>query len=69
MLIDRPEGDGARRDGARGPQSPRPDHRRGHVLGGIVHTLPFLIPQYHTALIVAPATIAVELLALARIRG
>jgi hypothetical protein len=40
----------------------------GTCLGGIVHTLPFLIPQYRTALLVALATIAVELLALAWIR-
>jgi hypothetical protein len=41
----------------------------GTCLGGIVHTLPFLIPQYRTALIVALATIALELVALAWIRG
>jgi VIT1/CCC1 family predicted Fe2+/Mn2+ transporter len=41
----------------------------GTCLGGIVHTLPFLIPQYRTALIVALVAIALELLALAWIRG
>jgi VIT1/CCC1 family predicted Fe2+/Mn2+ transporter len=40
----------------------------GTFLGGIVHTLPFLIPQYRTALLVALAAIAVELLVLALIR-
>jgi VIT1/CCC1 family predicted Fe2+/Mn2+ transporter len=40
----------------------------GTFLGGIVHTLPFLIPQYRTALLIAVATIALELLALAWIR-
>jgi erythrin-vacuolar iron transport family protein len=40
----------------------------GTFLGGIVHTLPFLIPQYRTALLVALAAIAVELLSLALIR-
>jgi VIT1/CCC1 family predicted Fe2+/Mn2+ transporter len=40
----------------------------GTCLGGIVHTLPFLIPDYRTALLVALATIALELLALAWIR-
>jgi erythrin-vacuolar iron transport family protein len=40
----------------------------GTFLGGILHTLPFLIPQYRLALLVALAVIAFELLALARIR-
>jgi hypothetical protein len=40
----------------------------GTFLGGIVHTLPFLIPQYRTALVVALVAIAVELLLLAVIR-
>jgi erythrin-vacuolar iron transport family protein len=40
----------------------------GTFLGGIVHTLPFLIPQYPTALLVALITIAIELTALAWIR-
>ena len=41
----------------------------GTCLGGIVHTLPFLIPQYRTALIVALAAIAFELVALSWIRA
>jgi erythrin-vacuolar iron transport family protein len=40
----------------------------GTFLGGIVHTLPFLIPQYRTAVLVALAAIAVELILLALIR-
>src|ERR671921_550097 len=40
----------------------------GTFLGGILHTLPFLIPQYRAALIVAVIAIAVELTALAWIR-
>jgi erythrin-vacuolar iron transport family protein len=40
----------------------------GTFLGGILHTLPFLIPQYRVALIVAVAVIAFELLTLAWIR-
>jgi erythrin-vacuolar iron transport family protein len=40
----------------------------GTFLGGILHTLPFLIPQYRSAVLVALATIALELLALAWIR-
>jgi VIT1/CCC1 family predicted Fe2+/Mn2+ transporter len=41
----------------------------GTFLGGIFHTLPFLIPQYGTALVVAVLVIAVELTALAWIRA
>ena len=37
-------------------------------LGGILHTLPFLIPQYRPAVLLALAVIAFELLALAWIR-
>jgi erythrin-vacuolar iron transport family protein len=37
-------------------------------LGGILHTLPFLIPQYRAALLAALAVTAFELLALAWIR-
>src|SRR3954465_6717469 len=33
----------------------------GTFLGGIVHTLPFLIPSYRVALVVAVAVIALEL--------
>ena len=40
----------------------------GTFLGGILHTLPFLIPQYRPALLLASAVIAFELLALAWIR-
>jgi hypothetical protein len=40
----------------------------GTFLGGVLHTLPFLIPQYRTAMLVAIATIAFELLALATLR-
>jgi VIT1/CCC1 family predicted Fe2+/Mn2+ transporter len=40
----------------------------GTFLGGIFHTLPFLIPDYRLALVVAVATIAFELLGLALIR-
>jgi erythrin-vacuolar iron transport family protein len=41
----------------------------GTFLGGILHTLPFLIPQYGAALIAAIITVAFELLTLAWIRG
>jgi VIT1/CCC1 family predicted Fe2+/Mn2+ transporter len=41
----------------------------GTFLGGILHTLPFLIPQYRVALIVAVVTIAFELLTLSWIRS
>ena len=41
----------------------------GTFLGGIVHTLPFLIPQYRSALIVAITVIALELVTLAWIRS
>lgn len=37
-------------------------------LGGMFHTLPFLIPQVRTALFLASAVVAVELLAIAYIR-
>ena len=40
----------------------------GTFLGGVLHTLPFLIPAYHVALAVALATIALELVTLAWIR-
>ena len=40
----------------------------GTFLGGVLHTLPFLIPQYRAALIVGLATIAFELVTLAWIR-
>ena len=40
----------------------------GTFLGGVLHTLPFLIPAYGAALSVALATIAFELMTLAWIR-
>ena len=40
----------------------------GTFLGGVLHTLPFLIPQYRPAMLLALAAIAGELLALAWIR-
>jgi erythrin-vacuolar iron transport family protein len=40
----------------------------GTFLGGIVHTLPFLIPSYRVALVVAVVVIALELVSLALIR-
>src|SRR5438270_4670457 len=40
----------------------------GTFVGGIVHSLPFLIPNYHAALVVALIVVAFELLALATLR-
>jgi VIT1/CCC1 family predicted Fe2+/Mn2+ transporter len=40
----------------------------GTFLGGILHTLPFLIPNYHAAVIVAGIVVAFELVALALLR-
>jgi hypothetical protein len=40
----------------------------GTFLGGVLHTLPLLIPQYRSAVLVALAVIVVELVALAWIR-
>jgi erythrin-vacuolar iron transport family protein len=40
----------------------------GTFLGGILHTLPFLIPHYKAALFFAVAVVACELLALAYLR-
>ena len=40
----------------------------GTFLGGILHTLPFLISQYRTALVVAVIAIGLELVTLATIR-
>jgi hypothetical protein len=56
--------------GARGAcwASARVDHRHGTFLGGILHTLPVLISDYRTALVVAVIVIAFELLSLALIR-
>jgi len=36
--------------------------------GGILHTLPFLIPSYHAALVIATAVVASELVVLAWLR-
>jgi erythrin-vacuolar iron transport family protein len=41
----------------------------GTFVGGILHTLPFLIPHYRAALTAAVITVAFELLALAWIRA
>ena len=40
----------------------------GTFLGGILHTLPFLITAYHAALVVASIVVGFELLALAFLR-
>jgi VIT1/CCC1 family predicted Fe2+/Mn2+ transporter len=40
----------------------------GTFLGGILHTLPFLIPNYHAAVVAAAIVVAFELVALAVIR-
>src|SRR5947199_6969061 len=40
----------------------------GTFIGGILHTLPFLIPTYHLALIVAAFVVGFELIALAWLR-
>src|SRR5207302_2497900 len=40
----------------------------GTFIGGIFHTLPFLIPHYRAAMIAAIATIAIELVVLAVLR-
>jgi len=40
----------------------------GTFVGGILHTLPFLIPHYHAALVVAGCVVGFELLALAWLR-
>jgi VIT1/CCC1 family predicted Fe2+/Mn2+ transporter len=40
----------------------------GTFFGGILHTLPFLIPSYHVALFFAVAVVGFELLALAYFR-
>jgi VIT1/CCC1 family predicted Fe2+/Mn2+ transporter len=41
----------------------------GTFLGGVFHTLPFLIDSYHVAILVGIITVAVELLVLAVIRA
>jgi VIT1/CCC1 family predicted Fe2+/Mn2+ transporter len=40
----------------------------GTFIGGILHTLPFLVPTYHVALIVAIVVVAFELVVLAWLR-
>ncbi len=40
----------------------------GTFLGGILHTLPFLIPHYHAAIVTASIIVGFELVALAWIR-
>src|SRR5213592_1857135 len=40
----------------------------GTFIGGILHSLPFLIPHYHAALIVAGCVVGLELVALAWLR-
>ena len=41
----------------------------GTFLGGVFHTLPFLINHYHTAIIAGIVTVAIELVVLAVIRA
>ena len=40
----------------------------GTFIGGILHTLPFLIPHYHAALVAAAIVVGFELVALAWLR-
>src|SRR6478735_9001661 len=40
----------------------------GTFIGGILHTLPFLIPTYHTAVVTAGIIVGFELVGLAAIR-
>jgi VIT1/CCC1 family predicted Fe2+/Mn2+ transporter len=40
----------------------------GTFLGGILHTLPFLLPSYHAAIVTAIVVVAFELVGLAWIR-
>jgi hypothetical protein len=40
----------------------------GTVVGGVLHTLPFLIPEYHAALVAALIVVGLEMLGLAWIR-
>jgi VIT1/CCC1 family predicted Fe2+/Mn2+ transporter len=40
----------------------------GTFIGGILHTLPFLLPSYHAAIFTAAGVVAVELVGLAWIR-
>src|SRR5580765_3615004 len=40
----------------------------GTFIGGILHALPFLIPNYHTAVVTAAVVVAFELIGLAALR-
>jgi erythrin-vacuolar iron transport family protein len=40
----------------------------GTFIGGILHTLPFLIPEYHAAVVTAAVVVGFELVALAVLR-
>jgi VIT1/CCC1 family predicted Fe2+/Mn2+ transporter len=40
----------------------------GTFIGGILHTLPFLIPNYHTAVVTAAVVVGFELIGLAVLR-
>jgi erythrin-vacuolar iron transport family protein len=40
----------------------------GTFIGGILHTLPFLIPEYHTAVVTAAIIVVFELIGLAALR-
>jgi VIT1/CCC1 family predicted Fe2+/Mn2+ transporter len=41
----------------------------GTFIGGILHSLPFLIPTYHAAVVTASIVVAFELIALAALRS
>ena len=41
----------------------------GTFVGGVFHTLPFLIPDYHVAIVVAVSVVAIELIVLAGLRA
>ena len=41
----------------------------GTFLGGVFHTLPFLIPSYHAAIVAAVIVVTIELLVLAGLRA
>ena len=41
----------------------------GTFVGGVFHTLPFLIPDYHVAIVAAVIVVAIELLVLAGLRA
>src|SRR6478609_8003001 len=40
----------------------------GTFIGGILHTLPFLIPDYHTAVVTAAVVVGLELVGVAALR-